>query len=223
MTEKILKKIKAGRALAKQADQQGWTPLHLAAHFNSIRTIEPLLTFDRDVAYIKDKDGRTALHIATHRGNRKVIQEILSRCPDCFELVDNEGRNVLHTAAAAESTPVTALTMYVFLKSSRFRNLLNEKDNNGDTPLHLQSNSPWIQNPLMRHPKVDKMAFNKQNLNAYDVALTNHKLPITKVMQSLHLHQKKYLFYFLETSFLSFFLFHNIEGIFQKKFSFHFL
>lgn len=97
MAQKILDKR---RALAKQADQQGWTPLHLAAHFNSIRTIKPLLKFDRDVAYIKDKNGKTALHIAAHRGNRKVIQEILSRCPDCFELVDNEGRNVLHIAVA---------------------------------------------------------------------------------------------------------------------------
>ena len=219
MTQKILEKIEAKRALAKQADQQGWTPLHLAAYFNSIRTIEPLLNFDRDVAYIKDKNGRTALHIAAHRGNRKAIQEILSRCPDCFELVDNKGRNVLH-AAVATSIPVSGGAVNFFLRSSRFGNLLNEKDDNGDTPLHLHSKSLWFQLLLARHPKVDKMAFNKQNLNAYDVALTNDELSITKVMQSLHLHQKNNLFYFMETSF---FLFHNIEGSFQKKISFHFL
>ncbi|KAM3754962.1 hypothetical protein ACB098_02G002700 [Castanea mollissima] len=183
MTQEILEKIEAGGALAKQADQQGRTPLHLAALFNSISTIEPLLTFDRDVAYIKDKNGRTALHIAAHRGNRKVIQKILSRCPDCFELVDSEGRNVLHIAVAT-SVPGHGPrgTVNFFLRFLRFSNLLNEKDADGNTPLHLHSNSLWIQRFLMRHPKVDKMAFNKQNLNAYDLALTSDKLPSAKTL-----------------------------------------
>ena len=220
MTKKILKKR---IALAKQADQQGWTPLHLAAHFNSFRTIEQLLNFDRDVAYIKDGTGRTALHIAAHRGNTKVIQEILSRCPDCFELVDSEGRNVLHIAVATSVPgPGPRGTVSFFLKNLRFSNLLNEKDDRGDTPLHLHSNTPWFNRFLMRHPKVDKMAFNKQNLNAYDVALTSDKFPSTKVMQSLHLHQK-IIHFILGRHLLFFSLFHNIGGSFQKKISFHFL
>ncbi|KAM4068270.1 hypothetical protein ACB094_M001800 [Castanea mollissima] len=181
MTEEILRKIEAGRALAKQADQQGWTPLHLAAHFNSIRTIEPLLNFGRDAAYIKDKKGKTALHIAAHRGNGEVIQEILSRCPDCCELVDNEGRNVLHIAVATSMPgPGPRKAVNFLLKRTYFSNLFNEKDDNGNTPLHLHSNSHWNRWSLMHHPKVDKMAFNKQNLNAYDLVLTNNELSITK-------------------------------------------
>ncbi|KAF3962738.1 hypothetical protein CMV_012781 [Castanea mollissima] len=154
MTQKILEKVEARRALAKQADQQ---------------------------AYIKDKNGKTALHIAAHRGNGAAIQEILSRCPDCFELVDNEGRNVLHIAVATSMPwPGPRDTVNFFLTFRKFSNLFNEKDDDGNTPLHLHSNALWLQRSLMRHPKVDQMAFNKQNLNAYDLALTSDKLPSAK-------------------------------------------
>ena len=37
----------------------------------------------------------------------------------------------------------------------------------------------------MCHDKVDNMAFNKQNLNAYDLALTSEELSDKKVMENL--------------------------------------
>jgi hypothetical protein len=43
----------------------------------------------------------------------------------------------------------------------------------------------------MCHDRVDKMAFNKENLDAYDIALTNSKLSDQKVMQFFLLHRQK--------------------------------
>ncbi|XP_040989012.1 ankyrin-1-like [Juglans microcarpa x Juglans regia] len=96
MTEKILKKI--GGAITKKEDQEGLTPLHLAADSNRWKSTQLLLAHDPQVAYMKDKGGRTALHIAAHRGNNRVMESIIGMCPDCCELVDNKGWNALHFA-----------------------------------------------------------------------------------------------------------------------------
>jgi ankyrin repeat protein len=73
MTERILERIET---LGAVADQQGSTPLHLAAYFNSISTTKLLLKVDKDLAYKKDALGRTPLHIAAHRANYNLMEEI---------------------------------------------------------------------------------------------------------------------------------------------------
>ncbi|KAF5464577.1 hypothetical protein F2P56_014648 [Juglans regia] len=87
-----------GRDLCKQAYQNGWTPLHMAACTGSYNVTKLLLEIDREVTYMKDAESRTALHIAAHRNEKQVTEEIISMCLDCCEVVDNEGRNALDLA-----------------------------------------------------------------------------------------------------------------------------
>ncbi|KAG6684204.1 hypothetical protein I3842_12G051100 [Carya illinoinensis] len=173
----ILERI--GGASTKKADQEGWTPLHLAAYSNWWWSTQLLLEHDSQVAYMKDKEGRTALHIAAYRGNNRVMESIIGMCPDCCELVDNRGWNALHFAVEGDVRTVSTI-----LKNSSLSNLLNEKNAEGNTPLHHQYSrySEDVNRDLMDHPRVDKMAFNKNNLNAYQVALTSAKLSPKKKM-----------------------------------------
>ncbi|KAG6684201.1 hypothetical protein I3842_12G051000 [Carya illinoinensis] len=159
-----------GGDLTKQADQEGWTSLHLAAYSNRWGSTQLLLEHDSQLAYMKDKEGRTALHIAAHRGHSSIMEKIIDMCPDCRELVDNRGWNALHFVVDG-CWPWTAR---VILKNSSLNNLLNEKDTEGNTPLHHHSRTsgPYMKD-LIDHPMVDKMAFNKNNHNAYQVAVTN--------------------------------------------------
>ncbi|KAF5468660.1 hypothetical protein F2P56_012799, partial [Juglans regia] len=131
MTKNILKRS-YGRDLCKQVDQNRWTPLHMAAYTGNIEPTKLLLEFDREVAYMKDAEGRIALHIAAHRNKEGVTKEIISMCPDCCEVVDNKGRNALHLALMTNLWPDVAL---VIQDNSSLRNLLNQKDNDGNTPL----------------------------------------------------------------------------------------
>uniref|UniRef100_A0A2N9I956 PGG domain-containing protein n=1 Tax=Fagus sylvatica TaxID=28930 RepID=A0A2N9I956_FAGSY len=176
MTRKILGSLdtQGQRTLINKADQEGSTPLHCAAFFNSCKTITSLLTFDRNAAYMKDVKGRTALHIAAHRGHDEIMKSILSICPDCSELVDNRGWNALHFAVNSSCSPENVVQ--VILDRSILNNLMNEKDANGNTPLHFHSKSSQYLEALICHDRVDKMAFNSQNLDAYDIALTNAEL-----------------------------------------------
>ncbi|KAF5464581.1 hypothetical protein F2P56_014651 [Juglans regia] len=165
MTQNILERY--GGDLCKQADQKGWTPLHMAAYKNNIEPTKLLLKSDVEVAYVKDAEGRTALHIAAYCNNSLVTEVIISMCPDCGEVVDNEGRNALHLAVMmTKLRPDVALMIQ---DNSPLRNLLNQKDNDGNTPLHLYCKSDGYHKRVLTSPRVDKMVFNKENQTAYQI------------------------------------------------------
>uniref|UniRef100_A0A2N9GHT1 Integrase catalytic domain-containing protein n=1 Tax=Fagus sylvatica TaxID=28930 RepID=A0A2N9GHT1_FAGSY len=140
MTRKIME-AQGLSALIKQADPKGWTPLDCAAYFDSFKTTELLLGFDRNLAYMEDANNMTALRIAAHQGHHRVMEKILSSCPDCYELVDNKrGWNALHFAVNPSYCPKAAVQLC----------------------------------------RVDKMAFNRENLNPYNIALKSAELPNKK-------------------------------------------
>ncbi|KAB1216000.1 hypothetical protein CJ030_MR4G024556 [Morella rubra] len=173
-TEIIEELLKRFGDISKKEDQNGWTPIHFAAYLDSTISAELLLGADRQVAHMKNSAGMTALHIAAYRGNRSVMETIISKCPDCCELVDNRGWNVLHFAINGKGGKDI---VGVILKDSSLSNLLNEEDFDGNTPFHHQFKSKDIDHAdLMDHPRVDKMAFNKQNHTGGDVALLGAKI-----------------------------------------------
>ncbi|KAG7994845.1 hypothetical protein I3843_01G079300 [Carya illinoinensis] len=172
MTKNILERY--GRNLCKQADRNGWTPLHMAAYVGRTAVAKLLLKYDREVAYIQDAEGRTALHIAACCDKDEVTKAIISMCPDCCEVVDNEGRNALHLAIR-NNLPRAAL---IIQNNSSLRNLLNQKDNDGNTPLHYYCNSNFVCiKHVLNSPRVDKMVFNKENHNASQI-LESRNLPV---------------------------------------------
>ena len=185
MIPKILEKIpqEEKSAFIKKVDKQRWTPLHCAAYFGSSYSATVLLKVDRSIAYMKDAKGMTALHIAAHQGHLWVMKNILEYCPDCCELVDERGWNALHFVVNSSSNWANYGAKQI-LENSSMSNLLNEKDACGNTPLHHHSKSLHYIKEVMCDDRIDKMAFNKQNLNAYDVALTNEELSNKKVKEN---------------------------------------
>ncbi|KAK6929854.1 Ankyrin repeat [Dillenia turbinata] len=161
-TAKILERLPA---LIREGDQRGWTPLHWAAHFNFMWRVRQLLNFDRSVAYIKDNEGMAAIHVAACNGAIFAIKEIISHCPDCDELVDNKNRNALHMAVNCKQKEAAEC----ILKHCPYSNLINEEDEDGNTPLHMLASSCQHIPALIKHPKLDMKALNKQNLTALDI------------------------------------------------------
>ncbi|KAK3206485.1 hypothetical protein Dsin_020531, partial [Dipteronia sinensis] len=149
------------RIMKSEQDQEGWTPLHLAAHLGYIVILKKLLNKDRSAAYKADNEGKTALHVAAGLGRVNIMQELISRCPSCCELVDNRGWNVLHFASTSKNRRAVGL----ILQNPLLGNLVNEKDKKGNTPFLHAASKRFI----IKHPQVDLQVFNNDNHNARDM------------------------------------------------------
>ncbi|KAL6224604.1 hypothetical protein ACLB2K_003459 [Fragaria x ananassa] len=173
MTEKLLERTRRG--LTKAVDEQGCTPLHLAASLGRTSIVELLLKHDRSAAYVKEKEEKkTALHFAAMKGHVHVMKQLISQCPDCCELVDEKGRNFLHCSILAKEN-LFSVVNFVLEDPWLSNILLNGKDDKGDTPLHYIADTDASYHHLVcgiaTDAKVDKMAFNKANKNAFDILL----------------------------------------------------
>lgn len=151
--------------LIREADTYGWTPLHSAARSRNNLAVKKLLEKDKSVAYVaaNGDEGNTALHIAAAVGEVRVMKELLSYCPDCWEMVNNKGKNILHIAAYYEMDQATDF----ILESPWVTHLINRKDNESNTPLHLLASK---RNKLpYEYPGADAYALNFENWTPLDV------------------------------------------------------
>ncbi|KAL2530764.1 Ankyrin repeat family protein [Forsythia ovata] len=160
--------LKKHPTLIKEVDDFGWSALHYAARYRTDKVAKELLNADKSIAYIvAEKDNnKTALHIATCKGNVKIMEEILTYCPDCWEMVTSDGQNILHLAVEFEKQEAFDF----ILKKSWVDNLINQMDDEGNTPLHVYAATPDIYGrALIHHPQADKNVVNKKNMTPLDV------------------------------------------------------
>ena len=168
MTKKILE---WKPELSKEVDEYGWSPLHYAAYrgCNTMIVKELLDKSDKSVVpYLRIKDGnQTALHIAGREGHTKIVQILASHSPDCCEQVDDKGRNIFHFAMMKKGSFTSCdLLKHKWLS---VRGLINERDGEGDTPLHHLASAPVYDPIFVSDNKVDKMVFNNEKLTPFDV------------------------------------------------------
>ncbi|XP_034686425.1 ankyrin repeat-containing protein NPR4-like [Vitis riparia] len=157
-------------SLTKEVDENGWSPLHCAAHFGYTKIVMQLLdkSPDKSVAYLGIKlDKRTALHIAAIRGHKDIVDLLLSYSPDCCEQVNDNGNNVLHFAMTNQQDDYPG--MFLQNDGLRVRGLLNERDAQGDTPLHLLASFLIDDENFVSNDRVDKMGLNNDNLTPKDI------------------------------------------------------
>ena len=117
-------------------------------------------------AYVKDKEILSAFHIAAKEDNVLVMKELITACTDIYELLDNRGRNALHVAA--ESGMWEAVQFFV--ERPELKGLINEQDEEGNTPMHLAAIEGYYKVLLKMAAcrDVDTNATNVEGLTAMD-------------------------------------------------------
>ncbi|KAH7846089.1 hypothetical protein Vadar_009617 [Vaccinium darrowii] len=157
--------------LIDKADANGWTPLHYAARCGNVQLVKKILEENYSLAQVRtgDEDGRkTALHIAAAVGKVVVMKEILSACPECWEMVDCKGHNILHIAADMQRVKVLK---FIF-KMSWLSQLINQKDNEGNTPLHLLAEFEVKEWEFFMKYRGFSSILNKKNMSPEEVLLS---------------------------------------------------
>ncbi|XP_030958766.1 ankyrin repeat-containing protein At5g02620-like [Quercus lobata] len=115
----------------------------------------------------KYKEGMSALHISANKGHVDVMDTLIKRCPDICELLDNKGRTALHYAVESGMPK----TVKFLLRKEEFQNLINEQDEEGNTPLHLAATRGYamIVQSLSLFSKVDNVIKNKADRTTLDI------------------------------------------------------
>ncbi|CAL5413817.1 unnamed protein product [Camellia sinensis] len=114
-------------------DEDGTTALSSAILAGYLEGVHHLLEKFSVTSYQRDGSGNFPIHVASSEGRVDVIREILQRCPDAMELLGKQGRNILHVAAKNSKVGV----VNYILKTPELGKLLNQIDEDGNTPLHL--------------------------------------------------------------------------------------
>ncbi|RWR88250.1 ankyrin repeat-containing-like protein [Cinnamomum micranthum f. kanehirae] len=135
---------------------------------DQIKILRRLLEANPSLAYVPDKNGNYPLFNAITKDFSDAVDIILDYCPDSTELVNLKGQNVLHLAVMEKNL---SSLWYLLRRRLEFKKMINEPDNDGNTPLHLATltNQEDIVAILMDKRTVDLTMSNKQGLTAMDI------------------------------------------------------
>ncbi|XP_054801229.1 protein ACCELERATED CELL DEATH 6-like isoform X3 [Prosopis cineraria] len=149
-------------------NEEGRYPLHDAALMGYLEGVSYLIEKCVSCTMEMDNDGFFPIHLACKGGHVKVVQELLKWCPDPTEMVDNNAQTFLHIAVRNGKFEVVR---YI-LQHPKLEKLVNQKDNNGDTPLHVATLywNPKIVHAFTWDKRIDLALLNQQNQTALDIA-----------------------------------------------------
>ncbi|KAK2647164.1 hypothetical protein Ddye_022359 [Dipteronia dyeriana] len=148
------------------------TALHAAAMNHGPDITRKILEKKKSLIRERDRYGWTPLHSAAYHRKFEIMKELLE-CDvsaayiDCCELVDERRWNVLHFAMLS----LTGKDLKILLKEDPLiRNLINDKDADGNTPLHLLATFHSHLIRRIRHVgikdvKLDLDVVNNQNMS----------------------------------------------------------
>ncbi|XP_078149942.1 protein ACCELERATED CELL DEATH 6-like isoform X2 [Carex rostrata] len=169
--------------LANKKDASGSTPVHYAASSGDVTTVNTILDRVPLAVYIQDQEGSSPLHVAARMCNCSAISCMIDICPDSFELCNNHGQNFLHIVAQHGGKEINLnghdlknIISIINLVSRKpdLKKLVNERDNEGNTPLHYASMNGFTEVilHLLKVSEADTTLMNNEGKTALDHAVS---------------------------------------------------
>ncbi|XP_056173634.1 ankyrin repeat-containing protein BDA1-like [Syzygium oleosum] len=121
---------------AEKVNADGFSPLHIAAARGDVEITQELLTVGRHLCSVKGWERRIPLHCAVVNGELNVMKVLLSTSPESVEETTAREETALHLAV--KNNRFDAVVVLVeHLKQHKKEQVINWKDNKGNTVLHL--------------------------------------------------------------------------------------
>ena len=131
-------------SFARKLDPNGFSPIHLALQNGHIELVRQLLQLDGDLVRVKGRERLTPLHYVVGSGEHlDLLEEFLLVCPNSVIDVTVRNETALHIALKNDKLRafeflVTWLGVIVYKNAKLYqRTVLNWKDNDGNTVLHI--------------------------------------------------------------------------------------
>ncbi|KAI8010159.1 Protein ACCELERATED CELL DEATH 6, partial [Camellia lanceoleosa] len=174
--------LKHMSSLMDAPNGRGRKPLSYAASIGYVDGVCYILDTFVDCTYKRDADGSYPIHEASSQGHIEVVKEFLRRFPDSRELLNTQGQNILHVAAQSGKANIVS---YI-LKAPELEMLINDTDQDGNTPLLLATKNAHaeIVSILTWDKRVRLEIGNGEGFTALDIAL-NYKGPTSSIHQRL--------------------------------------
>ncbi|KAK6947509.1 PGG domain, partial [Dillenia turbinata] len=121
---------------AKELNQDGFSAMHLASANGHVNIVQALIGLGYDLCSVKGRENKTPIHCAAMKGRAEIITQILSASP--FSAMDVTARCQTALHLAVKNNQFDALRALVDkIKQNDMEDVLNFKDNEGNTVLHL--------------------------------------------------------------------------------------
>ena len=127
----------------------------------------------------------TPLMLAAKQGYTSTLILLMNLLPDlsCVA-VNDKGQNILHIAVV-QSNKDMIQSILAYCPESCTDKILNAKDVNGDTPLHLLIYHGCFVPDLIKHKRVNTMVENNQDWTPFDMLYFQDKVTADQVCQKL--------------------------------------
>ncbi|KAL0311525.1 UNVERIFIED_CONTAM: protein ACCELERATED CELL DEATH 6 [Sesamum angustifolium] len=147
---------------------KGKNPLHAAVCMGYTEAVKFLLDKHYEFAYQNDKWGNYPIHSASNKGLLDIIKFMLQQRPDIRDLLTAHGQNMLHVAARSGKYEAVKY----MLKMPGLEKLISERDEDGNTPLHLATMYGHLKivAMLVRDARVNLTLPNNNRQTALDIA-----------------------------------------------------
>ena len=133
-------------SFARKPNPEGFSPFYLALIKGHTEMVHRLLQIDGNLVRVKGKEGITALHYAAKNAKNDeldLLSEFRTVCPDSIEDVTIQNETALHIALKCHNIGAFEVLVGWLQKDwskdaiSRERTVLNWKDAEGNTVLHV--------------------------------------------------------------------------------------
>ncbi|KAJ6878169.1 hypothetical protein NC651_030800 [Populus alba x Populus x berolinensis] len=173
----LLEKIaKAKPELLCLTDEELGNSLHYASSICFLKGVRFLLKKFLNGAYETNSEGNYPIHVACKNESVDLVEEFLDILPYPKEFLNKKGQNILHVAA--ENGQGNVVRYILEYDQKIVEPLLNEMDEDGNTPLHLAARhgESMVAFVLVRDKRVENSIVNNENFTPYDVAKQQSKM-----------------------------------------------